>query len=231
MTTVNQVVLPAKLSDVPTCCLLLLVAIALGISGCSEPSETDPQESVLFGQPATTVTPAPREGEQRANAQPSLAEPVPACTPGDGRTAVPLWQPTVDEKGVLSSDPPQKDGLIVRLTMSVDAAQVQCTNEAHNSFRRPEYPDDPSGGGLAVNIRGNTQLSNGVCHFTGYYMNEDVMGMHQGWVETYFGAVEKQKIVLSGQFCHSSVVAEDAAPGASAPVLTDTDPGYRDAGH
>jgi len=32
-------------------------------------------------------------------------------------------------------------------------------------------------------------------------MNEDVMGMHQGWIETYFGAVDKKDIVLSNDFC------------------------------
>jgi hypothetical protein len=34
-------------------------------------------------------------------------------------------------------------------------------------------------------------------------MNEQVMGMHQGWIETYFKAVDKEKMALSDKFCLS----------------------------
>jgi hypothetical protein len=37
-------------------------------------------------------------------------------------------------------------------------------------------------------------------------MNEDVMGIHQGWVETYFGAVDKEKVVMSDKYCLSKRV-------------------------
>ena len=101
----------------------------------------------------------------------------------------------------MSSEPPQEDGQIIYIELTADADTVTCDNEALNSFSWPNDPSDPMMGGLAVNLRGNTQFANGMCHFRGYYMNETVMGMHQGWIETYFGAIEKRKIVISGDFC------------------------------
>ena len=119
----------------------------------------------------------------------------------DSRRHVAVWTPDVDAEGNLSSEPPQEDGKVVYISLAADADTVTCDNEALNSFAWPYEPGEPMGGGLAVNLRGNTQFANGICYFRGYYMNEPVMGMHQGWIETYFGAVEKQKIVLSGDFC------------------------------
>ena len=57
-----------------------------------------------------------------------------------------------------------------------------------------------------MNSRGNTQFANGTCHFSGYYMNEDVQGMHQGWIETFFGAVDKKEVVMSGRYCLATSV-------------------------
>lgn len=56
-------------------------------------------------------------------------------------------------------------------------------------------------GGLAVNLKGNTRHANGICSFSGFYMNQSVEGMHQGWIETYFGAVDMQKLILSNKYC------------------------------
>ncbi len=126
---------------------------------------------------------------------------IPVCQAGDGLTPVPVWTPDFDDEGRLSSDPPTGDGQIVYIALANDADEVMCDDKELNSFNRPANPKDPMEGGLSVNLRGNTQLANGTCYFRGYYMNEDVMGMHQGWIETYFGAVEKQKVVLAGRFC------------------------------
>lgn len=135
-------------------------------------------------------------------AEPS-SDPIPVCTAGDGRTKIPVWKPSVDEDGNLLSDPPQKDGQIVYIVLYQDASKTTCDDQELNSFSRPVNPEEVMEGGLAVNIRGNTQFANGICYFKGYYMNEDVMGMHQGWVETYFRAVDKEKIVTSNKYCLS----------------------------
>lgn len=126
---------------------------------------------------------------------------ISACQAGDGLTPLPVWTPEVDDEGNLSSDPPTGDGQIVYIELAASADQVTCDNKELNSFSRPTNPENPLDGGLAVNLRGNTQFANGTCYFRGYYMNEDVMGMHQGWIETYFGAIEKKQIALANKFC------------------------------
>jgi hypothetical protein len=128
-------------------------------------------------------------------------DPIPACGREDSRIRIPVWRPSVDEHGNLSSDPPQKDGQVVYIELYHDASKVECEEDELNAFSRPKNPKDIMAGGLAVNLRGNTQSANGICYFRGYYMNEDVMGMHQGWMETYFGAVEKQKVMMSDKYC------------------------------
>lgn len=126
---------------------------------------------------------------------------VPVCEANDRRKKIPVWTPKVDANGNLSSDPPTKDGQITYIELWTEADKVTCKDKELNSFSRPKNARDAMEGGLAVNLRGNTQFANGMCYFKGYYMNEDVMGMHQGWVETYFGKVDKEKVVLSDKFC------------------------------
>lgn len=149
------------------------------------------------------VSPALSPPSGNVNAPVSTASALPICKPNDDKTRIPVWTPGIDGDGNLSSDPPQKDGQVVYIEMFTDADNGECKDSELNSFSRPTDPKDPMQGGLAVNFRGNTQFANGTCYFRGYYMNEDVMGMHQGWIETYFKAVDKEKIVLSGNFCLS----------------------------
>ncbi|HEY1136705.1 MAG TPA: hypothetical protein VGE64_04375 [Xanthomonadaceae bacterium] len=156
---------------------------------CVAPQSAQPMVPPIAGSSATTT-----DGFL-------VVDPIPLCVEGDGKTPVPVWKPGVDEGGNLSSDPPQKDGQIVYIELFQDALKVACKDGELNSFQRPVNPKDTMDGGLSVNLRGNTQFTNGICYFRGYYMNEDVMGMHQGWIETYFGAVEKQKVVMSGKYC------------------------------
>jgi len=132
---------------------------------------------------------------------PATAAPFPACKAGDGRTAIPTWNPMLGDAGYLSSAPPQQDGMVVRIDFGSLDASVDCTDEAMNSFGVPEDPSDASYGGLYVNIKGNTNYAVGECRFSGYYMNENVPGMHQGWTETYFGAVDMQALALSNKYC------------------------------
>src|SRR5690606_17644140 len=146
----------------------------------------------------------PQETPKKEAAE--AADPIPVCRAGDKLTRIPVWEPEVDEEGNLSSDPPQKDGQIVYILLYQDAAKTTCKEDELNSFSRPTNPQNPMEGGLAVNIRGNTQFANGTCYFKGYFMNEDVMGIHQGWIETYFGAIEKEKVVMAGKYCLSKRV-------------------------
>ncbi len=151
---------------------------------------------------ATSEQKPAKEDTKRIQDEPNLSsDPVPVCKSGDGRTKVPVWQPSVDDSGNLSSGPPQKDGQIVYIQLSQEASKTTCNDKELNSFSRPENPQEVMEGGLAVNIRGNTQFANGICYFSGYYINEDVMGMHQGWIETFYGAVDKKEIVMSGKYC------------------------------
>lgn len=154
----------------------------------------------------TCVDPTPAQVAAEKRATPAAVatnDAVPLCGANDRRTKIPVWTPAVDSDGNLSSDPPQRDGQIAFIELWTDASNAECKDSALNSFRRPTNPNEPLEGGLAVNLRGNTQFANGTCYFRGYYMNEQVMGMHQGWIETYFKAVDKEKMALSDKFCLS----------------------------
>ena len=122
------------------------------------------------------------------------------CDKGDRRISVPVWEPAVDATGNVSSDPPQQDGQIVYIAIDNAANDSGRNNAQMFSFTRPENMDDPVQGGLAVNISGNAQANDGSCRLQGYYRNQEVAGMHQGWVETYFGAVE-QAAVSPDKYC------------------------------
>lgn len=211
-----------------------LLMLVMTLIGCRKSSESAEEPSILFADTSSAVPATESQTPSAPAAAPlptTFTDPVPACMTGDGRMAIPKWAPTVDEKGHLSSDPPQKDGLIVQIQLTVDVAQVECNDEALNAFQRPDDPANTTDGGLAVNLRGNTQRAHGDCFFSGYYMNEDVVGMHQGWTETYFGAVDKMQIVLSDKFCRTDALPEAIPVSPSGQVLTDTDAGYRDEGH
>lgn len=205
------------------------IAVALLAAGCSNPSLPQGQKNSVTptlqcgkdtdckgdriceaGQCINPAKPIISSGKEEAKPLAStteqLPDPVPVCKKGDGRKKIPVWKPSVDEDNNLSSDPPQKDGQIVYISLYQDATKTTCDDKELNSFSRPSNPKDVMEGGLAVNIRGNTQFANGICYFQGYYMNEDVMGMHQGWIETYFGEIGKEKIVTSEKYCLSEAI-------------------------
>jgi len=56
-------------------------------------------------------------------------------------------------------------------------------------------------GGLAVNLRGHVQVTDGQCYYKGFFRNQDVPGVHQGWVETFFGAGDNEEILKSDRYC------------------------------
>ncbi|HHK73804.1 MAG TPA: hypothetical protein ENJ57_01425 [Rhizobiales bacterium] len=130
------------------------------------------------------------------------------CSGQDSKIAVPVWSPQVNKKGVLSSEPPSGEGLIVYIRFAADNAtdDAECLNADPDKlypFIFPEDRNNPYNGGLAVNLRGNVRYSNGMCVFSGFYKNKPVPGAHQGWIETYFGAVDASQVVNSGRYCLS----------------------------
>jgi hypothetical protein len=132
-------------------------------------------------------------------ARDEASDPIRVCRPIDLKTKVPVWLPDLTDDDTLSQPPPQKNGMLVYIELNYQSPS--CDNEKLHSFLIPHDPGNAINGGLQINIRGNAQGSNGFCRLRGYYINESVMGLHQGWVETYFGAVELEKIVLSDKFC------------------------------
>lgn len=135
-----------------------------------------------------------------------------ACKANDDRTRVPVWTPAFDQwSETLSSSPPQQNGQVVYIALEVNGNSAKCTDEDLNSFQVPSDRKKPSAGGIIINLRGNTQYANGTCYLAGFFMNKDVMGMHQGWAETFFGAIGMQEILLSGRYCLSDTVKEPDA--------------------
>lgn len=168
------------------------LAIALLVASCSEAYAAAPQ-----------AEPPQRTAQSAA---------LPVCNAGDNRTKVPVWEPTVDADGNLSSDPPQQDGQIVYIAIDPAPVDSSCDNAQMFSFARPDNIEDPMLGGLAVNIRGNAQAADGACQLRGYYKNQEVAGMHQGWIETYFGAVEDAGTITAEKHCLESPIQAPKEP-------------------
>jgi hypothetical protein len=148
---------------------------------------------------------APKGGTATAAAPAAATEMqggIPVCAEGDGKTRIPVWKPRFDEKG-MDSEPPQGEGRIVYIDFQdSQTAMDACASEELKSFSVPDRSPEAEGiGGLEVNIRGNTQYANGGCIFRGYYMNEPVSGMHQGWMSTLFKPLDIQELVLAGRYC------------------------------
>lgn len=123
-----------------------------------------------------------------------------------------MWTPKLTDAGNLTEDPPQKDGQVVYIEFSDDNSNIGCAGaEADKLYSIPRpFPkvNGLDGGGLAVNLRGNVQFHNGYCTFKGFFMNQDVMGMHQGWVETYFKPLDQFDVVKSGVFCAEAAISK-----------------------
>lgn len=171
----------------------MLCAITLSLAACN----------AAVDQPEPVASSAPDTGEIVGTDIGADNAPIPVCRNGDTRTRIPVWRPSIDDDGVLSSAPPQHDGLVVYIDMyTTDERTVStCGDGELKSFAWPDDPGSRAAGGLAVNIQDNGHRTNGACNFYGYYMNEEVQGMHQGWSETYFGVMDKKELVLSGTFC------------------------------
>lgn len=130
--------------------------------------------------------------------------PLAPCTAGDTRTAVPVWQPTIGDDGYITTEPAQQAGQIVYIRGSYrPSPDLACDDATLHPLARRNTDDTP--GGLSVNLKGNTHALDGTCTFDGFYRNEEVPGMHQGWIETYFGAVSAGE-VTSDSHCLAEAI-------------------------
>jgi hypothetical protein len=149
----------------------------------------------------TDAAPAP---DRPAHAAPPVGENarLPACKrSGEARVPIAIWKPAIIARGdepTVSSDPPEGDGRIVYVTVALPA-KTPCPKDpkALITVSRP----DRQGYGVIANFRGNARQKGGHCVLEGFYMNEPVPGTAQGWIETFFGAVDAKKIVASGTYC------------------------------
>ena len=149
-------------------------------------------------------------GAGDATAPPTPAASPPAAQSGslpecrrtnESRVPIATWKPKLTRKGDLRTAPPTGNGRIVFIT--VDPAKDDCSANPDKlySFSLPEDPGAPDSGGLAVNLRGNRATAGSGCRLDGFFMNEPVFGMHQGWIETYFGAIARDRVLASGHYC------------------------------
>lgn len=136
---------------------------------------------------------------------------LPRCGWFDSRVPVEVWKSDVSvEAGkdpklsslVIREAPPAGDGKVVFLELYGDNEQIRCSSKkADELYVFTPEADAKAGMGLQVNVRGHVQFTNGSCYFSGFYMNERVFGMHQGWIETYYGPLDKFQVISSGKFC------------------------------
>jgi len=125
---------------------------------------------------------------------------LPACRRlHESRIPIVTWKPKLTSKEYLTSAPPEGDGRIVHI--SIKARYCHRDPDELYAFGLPRDPKAPENGGRYVNLRGNTAKDGRGCRLDGFFMNEPVTGIHQGWTETYFGAIDRKRIVASNQFC------------------------------
>jgi hypothetical protein len=142
---------------------------------------------------------------------------LPPCKRGDEfRMPVPIWKPALTPGDDVLSRPPEGDGRIVFISIVPRTQQCRENDGQLFTFGFPWDPKKPTySGGLSVNLRGNAHSVKGRCALSGFYMNEPVFGIHQGWVETFFGAVDKDKLIASGTYCLAQTGARHRHHGKS----------------
>jgi hypothetical protein len=138
---------------------------------------------------------------------------LPACgRDSKDRVPVSIWSPRVTptpDSDAVSSEPPTGDGRLVYV--SAVPSPRWCGRDEF-SFILPHDPKSPDDGGVEINLRGNVHMENGRCTLAGFYMNEALFGILQGWVSTYFGAIDENQVIKSGAYC----LAKPNAPARDA---------------
>ncbi len=142
---------------------------------------------------APPASPPPQRAEAPA---------LPRCSAVQGRRIpIPTWKPRLTAKSYFAHLPPMGDGRIVYI--AIDTPE-KCPDDPDHLFTvsRPDDVNDVVGaGGLEVNLRGSFSPYRDGCRLQGFYINQPVFGMHYGWGETYFAAIDKSRIEATGQYC------------------------------
>ena len=144
------------------------------------------------------INPAPRGNSRKA---------LPPCV---GMTAnripVSIWKPELTPNGELRSAPPEGDGRIVYASIDVKKdASGGCLgwSDGRFHFHFPDKKGAPDTKGLVVSLRGNDRQEPDSCRLSGYYMNEPRFEKQDGWRKTYFGSIDPNRLIGSGQYCLS----------------------------
>jgi len=131
---------------------------------------------------------------------------LPLCRrAGEDRVPIAVWNPAIVARGegpVVSSAPPEGDGRIVYVSLTLPP-RTPCPKDADDmiTVSRPDRLGQRGAVGLMVNLRGNAREKGGRFVLEGFYMNEPVPGTAQGWIETYFGAVDEKRVIASRTYC------------------------------
>jgi hypothetical protein len=198
----------------------LFAAAALGLAcvACqpapTPPASTAPAAETPPGAPgAAAPSPTSGEGAQASVPPPGqaamaeagdLVPGIPACRPGDNRTPIPVWKPTIDAHNNVDTEPPQQPGQVVVLELQAHHAP-KCNDSDANAFRHAST-EDPAGG-LEISVRGNTQEVGGVCHLSGLYRNATGLDAAattpppQGWTRIAFNAADASEIASANTYC------------------------------
>jgi hypothetical protein len=129
---------------------------------------------------------------------------LPPCERTAHRIPIPVWQPAVSADGELTSDPPHQHGAIVSISIEVPrAADGNCIGWRNGDFRfvRKNPISSANNSGLAVLLRGNDSAGPASCRLSGFYLNEPIFDVQDGWSRTFFGAIDANRMIDSGQYC------------------------------
>jgi hypothetical protein len=164
--------------------------------------------------------PPPASPREIPAAQKQESGSLPVCRRvHEDRIPIARWKPklTWSHEGLpqVHEPPPSGNGRIVYI--SIEDPDEPCDRDRDNPFH-PVWPDEnprrddlysvllpespaADSGGVSINLRGNRTPVGKGCRFEGFYMNEPVAGIHQGWTDNYFGAIDRARIVASNHYC------------------------------
>ncbi len=94
--------------------------------------------------------------------------------------------------------------MIVSISIEVKrGANGECTGSTNGDFRfsRKEANGSATSKGLAVVLRGNDSAGPTSCRLSGLYLNEPIFDVQDGWSKTFFGSIDANRVIDSGQYC------------------------------
>jgi hypothetical protein len=162
-------------------------------------------------------------------AHPTLAEDrdipaLPLCRPiHEFRTPVPIWRPgpPLTRDGKLSSAPPRGRDGVIYIGLGVDSEFPACSPSSDEDFIF-EVPSGSPGlqsGGQRIKMLGGAVRYDFLrdCIFRGFYANEPVAGVRDGWSETNLRALDTFEVLSSGRYCLADAASSVDAPNRSRP--------------